>query len=307
MLGSSATWWMWAFFGLVVAVMLFLDLAVFHRKAHAVTAKEAAIWTAVWIAVALAFDVGVYFFLGRTPAIELLTAYVVEKALSVDNLFVFYVVFGYFAVPPQYQHRVLFWGVFGALVMRAIFIFVGVVLIQKFAWIMYVFGAFLVFTGIRILVSGQEKIHPEHNPMVKLVRRLMPVAKDYDGAHFFTMADGKRLATPMLLVLVVVEATDLVFAVDSIPAVLAISTDPFIVFTSNILAILGLRSLYFLIARVIDRLRYLKVGLGVVLAFVGVKMFGARWFHVPVEWSLTVIVGVLALSMLASLLLPRRA
>ena len=301
--------WLWVAFTGFVLTMLFLDLGVFHRRAHTVSTKEAGIWSAVWVSLALLFAAGIYKFMGRQPALEFLTGYVVEEALSVDNLFVFIVLFSYFRVPEKLQHRVLFWGIFGALLMRGIMIAAGALLIERFHWITYVFGAFLVFTGLRMLRHDVTDIEPEGNPVIKLVRKLMPVTKRYHGQHFFIREPwGGKLrivATPLFVVLVLVETTDLVFAVDSIPAVFGVTRDPFIVYTSNVFAILGLRALYFLLAGVIQKFHYLKLGLALVLVFVGAKMLAAEVVPVPIGVSLGVIAGVLALSVVASLLFPK--
>jgi tellurite resistance protein TerC len=254
--------------------------------------------------VALTFNVGVYFWFGSQKALEFLTGYLIEKALSVDNIFVFLVIFSYFAVPAEYQHRVLFWGVVGAIILRAIFILIGAALLQTFHWIIFLFGGFLVYTGIKILLQRHEQVHPEQNPLVRLFRRFVPTVAQYHGARFWVTIEGKRHATPLLLVLLTVEATDVVFAVDSIPAIFAVTSDPFIVFTSNIFAILGLRALYFLLADVIDRFRYLKVGLGLVLVFVGVKMLISDWIKLPIGLSLGVVAGILGTSIVASLVNP---
>jgi len=291
---------MWVVFALTVISMLVLDLGVFQRKAHAPSAREAGVWVAVWVALALLFNLGIYFKLGEKTALEFLTGYVIEEALSVDNLFVFFIIFGYFAVPGHLQHRALFWGIVGAVVIRGAFIFVGTSLMNAFHWMIYLFGGFLIFTGIKILFGSDSKVDPEKNPALRLARKLVPLSKDYVGQKFFARVDGRLLATPLFLVLVVIETTDIVFAVDSIPAVMAVTTDPLVIFTSNIFAILGLRSMYFLLSRVIDKFRYLKVGLGVVLAFVGTKMVIADWVHIPVQASLGVVVGVLLLAALAS-------
>jgi tellurite resistance protein TerC len=297
---------LWIGFSAIVLSMLALDLGVFHRQAHVVTIPEALTWSLVWIAVSLLFNLGVYHWFGTQHALEFLTGYLIEKALSVDNIFVFVVIFSYFAVPPALHHRVLFWGIFGALVMRAIFIGLGTALLQRFHWIMYVFGAFLVFTGFKLLVQKDTEFEPERNLLFRLFRRLVPTVPDYQGAHFFVVRDGRRYATPLLLVLVAVETTDLVFAVDSIPAIFAVTSDPFIVYTSNIFAILGLRALYFLLAGVIDRFHYLKVGLALVLAFVGVKMLIAEVYKIPIGVSLAVVATLIGISVLVSLLRPRR-
>lgn len=304
---SIGTPTLWIGFTIFVLAMLALDLGVFHRKAHAISMREALAWSIVWVALALLFNAGVYYWFGSERALEFLTGYLIEKALSVDNLFVFLVLFAYFAVPAELQHRVLFWGILGALIMRAGFIVAGSALIQQFHWIIYVFGAFLVFTGIKLLASPETgDIHPERNPVLRVFRRIVPTVPEYRGARFLVKEAGRRYATPLLMVLVMVEATDVVFAVDSIPAIFAITMDPFIVFTSNIFAILGLRALYFLLAGMIGRFSYLKVGLGLVLAFVGAKMLISGVYHVPIAVSLGVIASLLGLSMIASLLFPRQ-
>jgi len=303
-LDSIGTPPLWIGFTLFVLAMLALDLGVFHRKAHVVGVREALVWTAVWIALALLFNVGVYVWFGAERALEFLTGYVIEKALSVDNIFVFLVVFAVFAVPAALQHRVLFWGILGALIMRAIFIVLGAALLQRFHWVIYIFGAFLVFTGIKLLVQRDGEAHPERNPLFRLFRRCVPAVQDYRGGHFLVVEGGKRYATPLLLVLVAIEATDLVFAVDSIPAIFAITMDPFIVYTSNIFAILGLRALYFALAGMMGQFHYLKVGLSLVLAFVGVKMLLVGVYTIPILVSLGVIVALLAGSIAASLLRP---
>jgi tellurite resistance protein TerC len=294
----------WAVFSALVLAMLALDLGVFHRRAHAVGVREALAWSAVWIALALAFGGGVHAFYGPQLALEFLTGYVIEKALSVDNLFVFMVVFSYFSVPPALQHRVLFWGIFGALVLRAAFIALGATLLQQFHWVIYVFGGFLVFTGIKLLFQHHSEVHPERNPALRLFRRIVPSVPDYRGPKFTVVESGRRYATPLLMVLVVVEATDVVFAVDSIPAVFAVTSDPFIVYTSNVFAILGLRALYFVLAGMLGRFHYLKFGLGLVLAFVGTKMLLADVYKLPIAVSLGVIVVLLAGSVVLSLLRP---
>ena len=296
---------LWVGFTVFVLGLLALDLGVFHRQAHVVSVREALIWSLVWISLSLLFNVGVYHWFGAERGLEFLTSYLIEKALSVDNIFVFAVLFSYFAVPAGLQHRVLFWGILGALVMRAFFIVLGAALLQKFHWIMYVFGGFLVLTGIKLLRQQDAEIHPEHNPFFRLFRRLVSLVPDYREARFFVVEGGQRCATPLLLVLVAVEATDLVFAVDSIPAIFAVTTDPFIVYTSNIFAILGLRALYFLLAGVIDRFHYLKVGLAFVLTFVGVKMLTVDIYKIPITVSLTIIVALIGGSIVTSLLRPQ--
>lgn len=296
---------LWSVFAVVVTVSLALDLFVFHRKAHAVRFREALGWTFFWIGLSLAFNLWIWFEMGGGPALEFLTGYVIEKALSVDNIFVFVVIFDYFAVPDRYQHRVLFWGVLGAIVLRGIFVVVGAALLSQFHWVIYLFGAFLVFTGIRLMWKQETEVHPERNPLVRLSRRFFPFTESYHGQKFFVLEAGRRAATPLLLVLLVVEATDVVFAVDSIPAIFAVTRDPFLVFTSNIFAILGLRALYFVLAGLIGRFVYLKIGLGLVLVFVGLKMLADRWIEIPVGISLAVVVGLLAGSMIVSWLQVR--
>ena len=297
---------LWAGFILFVLVMLALDLGVFHRRAHEVSTREALAWSIVWIALALVFNAGIYHWFGRERALEFFTGYLIEKALSVDNLFVFLVLFNYFAVPAALRHRVLFWGILGALVMRALFIVAGTALIAAFHWVLYLFGAFLVFTGLKLLAARDEGIEPEHNPVLRLIRRVLPSVPEYHGACFALKLAGRWCATPLLAVLVMIEATDIVFALDSIPAVFAITRDPFIVFTSNIFAVLGLRALFFLLAGMLGRFRYLKVGLGLVLAFVGAKMLLADLVRVPIALSLGIIACLLGLSIALSMLLPER-
>ncbi len=295
---------LWIGFTLFVLLALVLDLGLFHRRAHAVSLKEAAGWSVAWVSLALIFNAGVYRYLGHQAALEFLTGYLIELALSVDNLFVFLIIFSYFSVPPHLKHRVLFWGILGAMAMRIAFILVGAALLAAFHWIVYVFGAFLVYTGVKIIFQEQTEVHPEKNAVLRLVRRFVPVVHEYHGTRFLIRQDAKRYATPLLLVLLVVETTDVVFAVDSIPAIFAITRDPFIVYTSNIFAILGLRSLFFLLAGLMDRFRYLPVGLGLVLAFVGVKMVLSDIYPIPIGWSLGVVALVLASSVLASLVIP---
>lgn len=304
-LESVGTPALWIGFNLFVLALLALDLGVFHRKAHEVSVREALVWTLVWVGLALAFNSGIYYWFGSERALEFLTGYVIEKALSVDNLFVFLVIFSYFAVPAVLQHRVLFWGILGALVMRALFIVLGATLLQAFHWIIYLFGGFLIITGIKLLLQRESAAHPERNIVLRVFRRLVPITRDYHGTRFYVKEDGRWLATPLLMVLVLVEATDVVFAVDSIPAIFAITKDPFIVFTSNIFAILGLRSLYFLLAGMMGRFHYLKVGLALVLAFVGTKMLLVDVYKIPILVSLCVIVMLLAGSVVISLLRPR--
>jgi tellurite resistance protein TerC len=292
---------LWIIFNVFVLGMLTVDLGVFHRKAHAVTTREATTWCLVWVTLAILFNAGVYIWLGSEKAFEFFTGYLIEYSLSVDNIFVFILIFSYFAVPASYQHRVLFWGILGALIMRGAFIGTGAILLQHFHWVIYVFGAFLVFTGIKMLLKEETTVHPEHNPVIKLLRRLMPLSANYEGQRFF-VKNQKWAATPLFVVLLVVESTDLIFAVDSVPAIFAVSRDPFIVYTSNVFAILGLRSLYFLLAGVIGLFVYLRYGLGVVLGFVGIKMLLVDIYKIPIGVSLAVVAGILALSIVASLL-----
>jgi tellurite resistance protein TerC len=315
-----ATWagwpvWAWVGFAVFILLMLALDLGVLNRKAHAVTYREAATWSAVWVTLAMIFAALVFWREGSKTGFEFLTGYIIELSLSVDNLFVFLLLFSYFKVPAKYQHRVLFWGVMGALVMRMTMIALGAALIERFHWIIYVFGAFLIYTGIKMMKQGETEVHPEDNPVVKFVSRFVPMTRTYDGEKFFTEVNGKRMGTLMLLVLITVEVTDLVFAVDSIPAIFGITTNTFIVYTSNVFAILGLRSLYFLLAGVVEKFHYLKIGLSIVLTFVGVKMltegFVESQFHLGKEniiiISLCFVGAVLAGSVVASLLWPKEA
>jgi tellurite resistance protein TerC len=298
--------WAWVALVGVIAAMLLIDLLVVHRTPHVISFKEAAIESAVWISVGLGFIVVLLWWQGGQAGLEYLSGYLIEKSLSVDNVFVWAVIFSFFAVPAQYQFRVLFWGVFGALVLRAIFIFAGVALIEAFDWVLYVFGAFLVYSGIKIARHSGEEMHPEKNPVLRVVRRVLPTTDDYDGQKLFTKQGLKRVATPLFVVLVLVEATDVVFAVDSVPAILAVSREPFIVFASNAFAILGLRSLYFLLAGMKDRFRYLNVGLGVIMGFVGVKMIAGHWYHLPIWASLVVIASVLTVAIWTSLRAEKR-
>jgi len=293
--------WAWGAFLGAIAVMLLLDLFVLHRDAHEISTREAVVTSTIWIAIGLGFSLVVWWGLGSAAATQYLTGYVIEKSLSVDNVFVWAVIFSYFSVPRAYQHRVLFWGIFGALVLRAIFVFAGVALLEAFDWVLYVFGAFLIVTAVRVARHSGDEIHPERNPVLRLVRRIVPVSSEYHGQKMFVRKAGRRLATPLFIVLVLIEATDVVFAVDSVPAILAVSRDQFIVFSSNALAILGLRALYFLLSAAADRLVYLNVGLGVILFYVGVKMLISEWYHVPTLLSLGVIAVVLTITVLVSL------
>jgi tellurite resistance protein TerC len=297
--------WFWVGFVGFVLAMLSLDLGVFHRTPHVVKPKEAAIWTGVWVALAMLFAVGLLLIYGHEVGLTFLTGYVIEESLSVDNIFVIVLIFDYFRVPRICQHRVLFYGILGALLMRGLFIGLGAVLIARFHWILYIFGAMLVITGIRMAFRDEDEFDGDQNPVVKLVRRFLPMSHDFHGKHFFTIENGKRLATPLLLVRVLVEVTDLIFAVDSIPAIFGVTQDPFLVFTSNIFAILGLRSLYFLLAAVVDKFYLLKYGLAVILTFVGVKMLGEHWFEIGILPSLGIILGVLAIAIIGSIVRPR--
>jgi tellurite resistance protein TerC len=297
---------LWGGFVLFVLLMLALDLGVFHRRAHSVSLKEAASWSAVWVALSLLFNLGVYLGFGPERGLEFATGYLIEKALSVDNIFVFVVIFGTFAIPAVHQHRVLFWGVLGALVMRAVFIVIGGAFLTRFHWAIYLFGGILVLTGVKLLMQREQALDPARSPAIRLLRRLFPVSERLDGQNFFTREDGIRKATPLLLALVAVEFTDLVFAIDSIPAVFAVTRDPFIVFTSNIFAMLGLRSLYFLLAGVVHRFHLLKVGLALVLVFVGAKMTLVEIWKVPVGLSLAVIALLIGGSIALSIARPRR-
>jgi tellurite resistance protein TerC len=295
----------WVLFNLFVVAMLALDLGVFHRGGHVVKVREAMLWSVAWISMAAAFAVFVFFWHGRTPALEFVTGYVIELSLSVDNLFVFLLIFRFFKVSPEHQHRVLFWGIIGALVMRAVFILVGVGLISRFAWITYIFGLLLLFSGIKLFLQKESEIHPENNPVLKLVRKLIPVTEDYEGGKFFVRRPG-LYATPLFIVLMVVETTDVAFAVDSIPAVLAITLNAFIVYTSNVFAIMGLRSMYFALAGLMEMFRYLHYGLSLVLSFIGVKMLIHHYYEIPTHWALSGVAGILLISVLASLIHPEK-
>ncbi|GIW52611.1 MAG: membrane protein [Gemmatimonadales bacterium] len=296
---------LWVIFGIAVTAMLALDLGVFHRRAHVVAFREALGWSAAWFTLAFLFMWVVYYWRGSDDALAFLAGYLIEWSLSADNIFVFLMIFSYFRVPPEYQHKVLFWGILGAIVMRAIMITAGVVLIHRIEWIVYIFGAFLVITGIRMATQRIEEIHPERNPVLRLVRRLFPVTKRYQGSRFMVRRMGRLAVTPLFVVLTVVESTDLVFAIDSVPAVLAISTDPFIVITSNVFAILGLRSLYFVVAGMMQLFRYLKYGLSLILVFVGFKMIASQLIEIPVALALGIVATILLASIAASLLFPK--
>lgn len=293
--------------GFVTIILFFLalDLGVFHKRAHVVRFKEALGWTAVWFSVAMAFAFSLVFKRNSQEALEFLTGYIIELSLSMDNVFVIALIFSYFRVPPLFQHRVLFWGILGALVMRGVMIGLGAALVSRFHWLLYIFGAFLVASGIRMLFSDEEGVHPQKNPIIKLAQKFFPFSADFDGQRFVTRVGGQRVLTPLMLVLLMVETTDLVFALDSIPAIFAVTTKPFIIFTSNVFAILGLRSLYFVLAGAIALFRYLKFGLSIVLVYVGIKMLIEHWVKIPTVWSLALIGLILFASIMASLLVSR--
>jgi tellurite resistance protein TerC len=293
--------WVWGAFVALILALLALDLFVFHREAHEMSFREAAKFSVFWVGLGLAFGGLVTILWGPTAGAEYYTGYLIEEALSVDNIFVFALLFNYFAVPARYQHRVLFWGIIGALVFRALFITAGITLLAHFHWVVYVFGAFLVFTGVRMARHQDEQMHPERNPVLRVFRRLVPTTPGYEGQSLVVRRNGRLLATPLLAVLVLIETTDVIFAVDSIPAILAVTRDPFIVFSSNAFALLGLRALYFLIAGMMDRFVHLKVGLAVVLIFVGVKMLASEWVHVPIWASLAIIATTILISVATSL------
>lgn len=295
----------WILFNVFVLGMLALDLWVFRGPAHPPKSRKALIWSVLWIALAAAFAVLLYFWQGRDSAVEFTTGYIIELSLSVDNLFIFLLIFRYFRVPADHQHRVLFWGILGALVMRGIFILVGIQLIQAFHWITYLFGAFLVYSGLKLFRSGDAAVEPEKNPLLRLFRRWVPITENFEGGKFFVRRAG-LYATPLLVVLLVVETTDLLFASDSIPAVLAITLKPFIVYTSNVFAILGLRAMYFVLAGMLEAFQYLHYGLSIVLIFVGVKMLAVEFYRIPTEIALAVVVGVLVISVLASVMHPQK-
>ena len=294
----------WIGFNLFVLAMLALDLGVFHRKSHEVKIKEALIWSGVWVILALCLNLGIYFIFGKVRALEFLTGYLIEKSLSVDNIFVFILIFSYFKIEPRYQHKILFWGILGALVMRIALILLGVELLNRFHWVIYVFGFLLIATGIKMALEKGKDIHPDKNPVLRLFKKIMPIADENTGGKFLTRLYGKMAATPLLVVLIVVETTDLIFAVDSIPAILAISRDTFIVYTSNVMAILGLRALYFALAGVMTMFHYLHYGLSAILVFVGAKMLITEIYKIPILLSLMVIISILALSILVSIWKP---
>lgn len=299
-------YFIWGGFNLLVLFMLALDLGVFHRKDHRISVKESLIWSVIWVVVALIFNVFVYFWQGEAKALQFFTGYLIERSLSIDNIFVFLLIFTYFGVPDKYQYKVLFWGIIGALVMRGLFIGIGALLIAKFHWVIYVFGAFLVYTGIKMGVVGDTKIEPEKNPILKFVRRFIPITNNYDGGKFIVKEAGKKFGTPLFVVLIVVETTDVVFAVDSIPAIFAITLDPFIVYSSNVFAILGLRAMYFALAGLMDMFYYLKYGLAAILSFVGVKMLLSGFYKIPDMWALGIIGFLLTVSIIISVFKPHK-
>ena len=298
---------LWTAFNVFVLGMLALDLGVFHKRSQEISVKNALIWTGIWITFAMVFNLFVYLYFGKQEAIEFFTGYIIEKSLSVDNIFVIIMIFSYFQVPASYQHKVLFWGILGALVMRVIFIFAGIELIHRFHWLIYIFGGFLIVTGLRMIFAGDAKIEPDRNPIVRLVRKIFPVTPTFHGDDFFVRIKGKLWATPLFVVVILIESTDLIFAVDSIPAILAITDDPFIVYTSNVFAILGLRSLYFALSGIEKYFHYLKYGLAAILVFVGAKMCLSDYYKISIETSLIVIVSTLVLAIAASMIFPKKA
>jgi tellurite resistance protein TerC len=303
---TTITPWHWAGFIICILIFLALDLGVFHRSAHVVKFKEALMWTTVWFCVAMAFSVWLGRARGSEQAEMFITGYLLELSLSMDNVFVIALIFSYFRVPSQHQHRVLFWGILGALIMRGVMIAVGAALVSRFSWVLYIFGAFLLFTGVKMLFAGDGGVEPENNLVLRLARKFFPVAPEFEGQKFFTQWNGRRALTPLALVLLMVETTDLVFALDSIPAIFGVTQDPFIVFTSNVFAILGLRSLYFVLANAIDYFRFLKYGLSLVLVYIGIKMLLVKWVHIPTRLSLGIVVGIIGLSILISVVLGKR-
>lgn len=298
---------LWVGFNILILMLIAIDLGVLHKKSHVISVREALIWSAGWIFISLTFNVGIYFWFGYESALQFLTGYLIEKSLSVDNIFVFAILFSYFKVKPEYQHKVLMWGILGALIMRGALIAVGTALISNFHWVIFILGAFLVYTGIKMALQKEISVHPERNPVVNLAKRFIPMSNDYDGDKFVTEIDGKRIFTPLIVVLIVVEVTDLMFAVDSIPAIFAITTDSFIVYTSNVFAILGLRALYFALSGVLDMFHYLKYGLGLVLSFVGTKMLISDFYIIPIPMALGAVAAILALSIVASIMIPAKS
>ena len=300
----SLSWWVG--FNILILVLIAIDLGLLHKKSHVISIKEALIWSAGWIFISLTFNVGIYFWFGYDSALQFLTGYLIEKSLSVDNIFVFAILFSYFKVPPEHQHKVLMWGILGALVMRGALIAIGTALITNFHWIIFVLGAFLVYTGIKMALQKEISVNPEKNPVVNLAKKFIPISDDYDGDKFVTTVNGKKTFTPLLVVLLVVEVTDLMFAVDSIPAIFAITTDAFIVYTSNVFAILGLRALYFALSGVLNMFHYLKYGLGMVLSFVGTKMLISEFYIIPIPVALGAVAAILAISIVASIVIPAK-
>ena len=301
-MAHSWTWWIG--FHVLIFILVALDLGVLHKKSNVISIKAALLWSAGWIFISLLFNVVVYYWFGYDSALEFLTGYLIEKSLSVDNIFVFAIVFNYFGVPLKYQHKVLYWGIIGALIMRGALIALGTALISNFHWVIYIFGAFLVYTGIKMAIQKGVSVHPERNPIVNLAKKIMPISKDYDGNKFVVNIDGKKFFTPLIVVLMVVEVTDLAFAVDSIPAIFAITHDSFIVYTSNVFAILGLRALYFALSGILELFHYLKYGLGMVLSFVGTKMLISEIYDIPILIALGVVAAILTISIVASILMP---
>jgi len=297
---------LWIGFAVLITFMFILDLGIFNRRSHEISFREALTWTLVWVGLAVVFNTGILFFLGADKALEFFTGYLIEESLSVDNLFVFIMIFSYFHISRALQPKILKWGIIRALIMRAAFIFLGIELFERFHWMVYVFGALLIFTGIKMAFGGEDKIEPEKNLVVRLVRRFVPITKRIYGDRFFIRRNGVLAATPLFLTLLVVESSDVIFAVDSIPAILAVTRDPFIVYTSNVFAIMGLRSLFYLLSNVMEMFAYLKLGVSVILAFVGVKMLLSQTYPVPIYFSLGVIVGVLAISILTSITIGAR-
>ena len=300
----SLSWWVG--FNILIFILIAIDLGLLHKKSHVISIKEALIWSAGWIFISLTFNVGIYFWFGYDSALQFLTGYLIEKSLSVDNIFVFAILFSYFKVPPEHQHKVLMWGILGALVMRGALIAIGTALITNFHWIIFVLGAFLVYTGIKMALQKEISVNPEKNPVVNLAKKFIPISDDYDGDKFVTTVNGKKTFTPLLVVLLVVEVTDLMFAVDSIPAIFAITTDAFIVYTSNVFAILGLRALYFALSGVLNMFHYLKYGLGMVLSFVGTKMLISEFYIIPIPVALGAVAAILAISIVASIVIPAK-
>lgn len=297
----------WVGFNILILVLIAIDLGVLHKKSHVISVKEALLWSAGWIFISLTFNVGVYFWFGYDSALQFLTGYLIEKSLSVDNIFVFAILFSYFKVKPEYQHKVLMWGILGALFMRGAMIAAGTALISNYHWVIFILGAFLVYTGIKMAIQKEISVHPEKNPVVNLAKRFIPMSNDYDGDKFVTRVNGKKIFTPLIVVLIVVEVTDLMFAVDSIPAIFAITTDSFIVYTSNVFAILGLRALYFALSGVLDMFHYLKYGLGLVLSFVGVKMLISEFYVISIPVALGVVAAILVISVVVSIMVPAKS